>query len=272
MLSAGSGAAGAPPCCQRHNASSIAPPTPQASGELVATSRQLGFREDMSRAKVQTSVTCRTALMSPSMTLPALSRIAVTSSLTKRTVTWAMRPAEIRVDDAGRSDADEAELVRLAARLALGNDGVEAIEDLAREKPAQRVAVAARIGRHDRLVGDLCAVQEGGRLECGVGRRDCAQRLKRAAVLGQGAETVGRRSRRKRAPPAGAVSARGIGTTLLSRAAGRLASSIGIEPRPIVFRPPSKHAPQPQENCNGNRHQQKICEVKDIAHRQSRRS
>ena len=50
----------------------------QPSGESVATSCQFGFGEATSRAKVHTSVTCRTALMSPSMTLPALSRTAVT--------------------------------------------------------------------------------------------------------------------------------------------------------------------------------------------------
>src|SRR5579871_502609 len=58
----------------------------------VATSFQLGSREDRSRAKVHTSVTSVTFSALPSTTLPLLSRVTETSCETKRTVICAVRP------------------------------------------------------------------------------------------------------------------------------------------------------------------------------------
>jgi hypothetical protein len=58
----------------------------------VATSFQLGSRDDTSRAKVHTSVMSVTRSALPSMTLPSLSRVAVMSLERKRTVTCAVRP------------------------------------------------------------------------------------------------------------------------------------------------------------------------------------
>ena len=57
----------------------------------VATSFQLGSRDDRSRAKVHTSVTSVTFSALPSITAPALSRVTEISCDTKRTVICAVR-------------------------------------------------------------------------------------------------------------------------------------------------------------------------------------
>src|SRR5262245_22830410 len=57
----------------------------------VATSFQLGSREDRSRAKVHTSVTSVTRSGAPSITSPPRLRVTEMSCDTKRTVTWAVR-------------------------------------------------------------------------------------------------------------------------------------------------------------------------------------
>src|SRR5262249_2615786 len=58
----------------------------------VATSFQLGSREERSRANVHTSVTSVTFSALPSITLPDLSRVTEISCETKRTVICAVRP------------------------------------------------------------------------------------------------------------------------------------------------------------------------------------
>src|SRR5690348_18138493 len=58
----------------------------------VATSFQLGSREERSRAKVHTSVTSVTLSGLPSITLPDLSRVTEMSCDTNRTVICAVRP------------------------------------------------------------------------------------------------------------------------------------------------------------------------------------
>src|SRR3974390_501145 len=60
---------------------------PTAASASVATSFQFGSREEMSRAKVQTSVTSVTLSALPSLTLPFLSRVTDTILDWKRTVT-----------------------------------------------------------------------------------------------------------------------------------------------------------------------------------------
>src|SRR5262249_32718122 len=59
----------------------------------VATTFQLGSREETSRANVHTSVTSVTLSALPSITVPLRSRVAEISFETKRTVICAVRPA-----------------------------------------------------------------------------------------------------------------------------------------------------------------------------------
>src|SRR6202034_659527 len=68
----------------------------------VATTFQFGSREEMSRAKVHTSVTSVTLSALPSTTAPLRSRVADTSLETKRTVTCSVR---LRISAAVMVDA-----------------------------------------------------------------------------------------------------------------------------------------------------------------------
>src|SRR5208337_1851043 len=85
----------------------------------------------------------------------------------------------------GGGDADEAKLVRLALRFAFGDNGVEAVENLARQEIAQRIAVPSRIGRHNRFIGGLGALQERACVERRVRLGNFSQRFQRTAVLRQ---------------------------------------------------------------------------------------
>src|ERR1700682_5226526 len=80
----------------------------------VATSFQLGSREERSRAKVHTSVTSVTFSGLPSITLPALSRVTEMSWDTNRTVICAVRLRSSAPGDVGFLNGHKAALDRLS--------------------------------------------------------------------------------------------------------------------------------------------------------------
>ena len=119
----------------------------------VATSFQLGSRDETSRAKVQTSVTSVTLSGLPSITLPVRSRVTETSCETNRTVTCAVGPrtsapvmSDLSIETKRVSDG-------LALGLAFADRAVEAVVDLARQQVLERAPVAFGIGGDDHLVG-----------------------------------------------------------------------------------------------------------------------
>ncbi len=100
------------------------------------------------------SVTSLMRTESPSMITPALSRVAVISWLTKRTVMLAMPfRADVGLEHVGLVDADEALVDLLAAGLALADRAAEAVEDVGLQQVAEDLAIAFRKGGHDHLVG-----------------------------------------------------------------------------------------------------------------------
>ena len=163
---------------------------PQPSTESVATSRQFGFGERTSRSKVQTSVTRRTDLRSPSTTLPMPVAHGRNEFAHKPDGDMRHLPGQVRFRHIGGQDAHKAELRRFVPGLALGDDRVEALVDLGGQQIAQRFPVAVGVGRDDGLVGDLRALQERGDLEGRIGGRDLAQRLQRLATGGQAAQSL----------------------------------------------------------------------------------
>ena len=112
----------------------------------VATSFQLGSREETSRAKVQTSVTSVTLSGLPSITLPSL--VAGHRDELRDEAHRDLRglAAQLGAGDVGLSIDDEARLDRLALALALADRGLEAVIDLARQQILERAAVALGIG------------------------------------------------------------------------------------------------------------------------------
>ena len=138
----------------------------------VATSFQLGSRDDRSRANVHTSVTSVTFSGEPSMTAPERSRLTEMICDTKRTVTCAVRPAQLRAGDLGLVDRDELGLGGLALLLALADRGLEAVVDFARQQILQGLAVALRKRRDDHLVGGAGAGDKVLGIETRVRGRD----------------------------------------------------------------------------------------------------
>ena len=141
----------------------------------VATSFQLGSREETSRAKVQTSVTSVTLSGLPSITLPVC--VARDRDQLRHEAHRDLRglAAQFGADDVGLVDRHEAGLGRLALGLALADRGLEAVIDLARQQILQRAAVAFGKGGDDHLVGGAGAGDE----MLGVEARIVARRWRR---------------------------------------------------------------------------------------------
>ena len=218
----------------------------------VATTFQLGSREEMSRAKVQTSVTSVTFSALPSITLPDRSRVAEMSLETKRMVICAVRAAQLGGGDGRTVDRNESRLGGFAAALALGDRGVEPVKDFAREQVAQLAAIALGESGDDHLVGGAGAGDEVLGVEARIGRRRWRQ--------ARPPRSIRFRQRPSSDPPAAASASTGRRRCRLGRprrqghdlvgrrASHRVAGRIGIIGRPLAAGALPQNAAKPQEN------------------------
>ena len=232
----------------------------------VATSFQLGSREERSRAKVHTSVTSVTLSGLPSITLPSLSRVTETSCETKRTVTCAVLVLHVGGGDVRLVDRDEPRLGLLAARFAILDGLLEAIIDLLRQEVLERAPVTLRVGRHDHLVGGAPAGQEVAWIEARVLRHHGIETERSGrALLGDALPPVGRFRVGGRGGSGFSLARRQRDHIVVARGAGRFARRIGVIGRPFAPGALAQHAAQPQENEHCERQKDDRVDVEQVA-------
>ena len=222
------------------------------------------------------SVTSLTFCGSPESTVPALSRVAEMSWLTKRTATWALPSFRPRLEDIGLTDADEALVDLLAARLTLGDSVVEVAIGIGVEKTLQDLAVAFGEGRHDHLISLARAADEGIGVKARVYLDDVEQaaahilfeagivldaglRIGRDGGLGYGGRCRLLAARNGDDVVVGCRRRRG-GCALLAPL-----GAVALKPRLLVARAPAEHAPQLQDHDHRNDEQDEGQKV-DLLH------
>ena len=160
----------------------------------------------------------------------------------------------------------------LAARLALANGALEALEHLGAEKLAQRGLIAFGKRHDDHLVGRLGAVEELTGIEARIGAHQLGERAGKRAVLRRMAAELGldildRRPRglgQRRGP---AARQRHHGLVGLWRARPLLIRRRKwIERRTLVARAPAKHIPQPDEDHDREHQKQQSIDIEGFTH------
>ena len=235
----------------------------------VATTFQFGSREEISRAKVHTSVTSVTFSALPSITAPERSRVAETSFETKRTVICAAlrlrSSAAVMVE---RVDRNKTRLGGFAAAFAFGDRGIETVKDFARQQIAQLAAVAAGKGRHDHLVSGARAGDEMLGVETRIRADDRIEtRRDGRSALGNILPALGRRLRDFDRPRRRFGRSRRQRHDLVAcRAAHGIARRIGIVGRPFAAGALAQDAAQPQENEDRKRQKDDGVDVEHVGH------
>ena len=169
--------------------------------------------------------------------------------------------------DLGIVDRHETALHRLAALLALGDGGLEAVIDLARQQILQRAAIAFGIGVDDHLVGRARAGEEMLGVEIGSGGGD---RIEAGgdggAGLGDALPALDRLGGRGRRLRGGFRRAIGQGDDFFRRRPHRLARGIRIVRRALAAGALAEHAAQAQEDEHCERQEYDGVDVEHVSH------